>query len=96
VSEPDIRRRGPARSRSRCGRCPDYEFAVPGDGDFDYVRYLRALQAAGYDGDVCVEISLRVQRRPGYDPTRAAIRSYRVLSAAFEDAGIARARSTVR
>jgi sugar phosphate isomerase/epimerase len=78
------------------GRQPDYEFAVPGDGDFDYVRYLRALQAAGYDGDVCVEISLRVQRQPGFDPTQAAIQSYRVLAAAFEAAGIARERSAVR
>ncbi len=75
---------------------PDYEFLIPGEGEFDYVRYLRALQAAGYDGDVCVEISLRVQRRPGFDPTRAAIQSYRVLAAAFEVAGIARARSAVR
>ena len=85
-----------AQVKDERGRRPDYEFAVPGDGEFDYVRYLQALRAAGYDGDVCVEISLRVQRRPGFDPTRAAIQSYRVLSAAFEAAGIARRRSSVR
>ena len=85
-----------AQVKDERGRLPNYEFAVPGDGTFDYVRYLRALQAAGYDGDVCVEISLRVQHRPGFDPTRAAIQSYRVLSDAFETAGIPRARSTVR
>ena len=57
---------------------------------------VQALQAAGYDGDVCVEISLRVQRCLGFDPARAAIQSYEVLSAAFEAAGIARAPSAVR
>lgn len=85
-----------AQVKDERGRLPDYEFAVPGDGEFDYVRYLHALQAAGYDGDVCVEISLRVQRRPGFDPTRAAIQSYRVLAAEFEAAGVPRARSAVR
>ena len=85
-----------AQVKDERGRHPDYEFAVPGDGDFDYVRYLHALQAAGYDGDVCVEISLRVQRQPGFDPTRAAIQSYQVLAAAFEAAGIERVRSAVR
>jgi sugar phosphate isomerase/epimerase len=78
------------------GRCPDYEFVVPGDGELDYPRVLRTLAAAGYDGAVCVEISLRVQRRPGFDPTAAAIQSYQVLSAAFDEAGIPRPRSAVR
>jgi sugar phosphate isomerase/epimerase len=74
------------------GRQPGYQFVVPGDGEFDYVRYLRALQAAGFDGDVCVEISQRVQRQPGFDPTRAITQSYAVLAAAFETAGLARGR----
>jgi sugar phosphate isomerase/epimerase len=85
-----------AQVKDERGRHPDYEFAVPGDGEFDYARYLRALQAAGYDGDVCVEISLRVQHQPGFDPTCAAIQSYQVLADAFEVAGIARVRSTAR
>ena len=74
------------------GRQPGYQFVVPGDGEFDYVRYLQVLQAAGFDGDVCVEISLRVQRQPGFDPTRAAAQSYEVLAAAFEAAGLRRTR----
>lgn len=78
------------------GRQPDYEFVVPGDGELDYPRVLRTLAAAGYDGAVCVEISLRVQRRPGFSPTAAAVQSYRVLSAAFDAAGIQRPRSPVR
>jgi sugar phosphate isomerase/epimerase len=79
-----------AQVKDERGRLPSYEFAVPGDGEFDYVRYLRALQATGYEGDVCVEISLRVQRRPGFDPMQAAIQSYRVLADAFSQAGIER------
>ena len=29
-------------------RQPDYTFVTPGDGQFDDVRYLRALEAAGF------------------------------------------------
>jgi sugar phosphate isomerase/epimerase len=74
------------------GRQPGYEFLVPGEGDFDYVRYLRALRRAGFGGDVCAEVSLRVQRRPGFDPFAAAERAYRALAPAFEAAGAARSR----
>ena len=56
--------------------------AVPGEGDFDYARYLRALDAAGYSGFVTVEISVMVQRRPGYDPAEVAQRSFDTLVAA--------------
>ncbi len=49
-------------------------------------------RAAGFDGDVCVEISLRVQRQPGFDPTRAITQSYAVLASAFETAGLTRHR----
>lgn len=74
------------------GRQPDYQFVIPGDGEFDYAHYLRVLDAAGYCGSVCVEISLRVQRLPGFDPTAAAVQSYGVLAAAFESAGVSRGR----
>ena len=46
----------------------------------DYPRYLRLMDAAGYDGHIVVEISLMVQRRPDFDPLAAATRSYRVLA----------------
>ncbi len=72
------------------GVVPDYEFLIPGEGDMDYVRYLRAMDGAGYRGHITVEISLMVQRREGYDALAAATRSYRVLSDAFTQAGIAR------
>jgi sugar phosphate isomerase/epimerase len=72
------------------GTAPDHVFLIPGEGEMDYVRYLKAMQRAGYDGHIVVEISLMVQRRPDYDPLAAASQSYRVLARAFDDAGIAR------
>jgi hypothetical protein len=56
----------------------------------DYVRYLTAMERAGYTGHIVVEISLMVQRRPGYDALDAASQSYLALARAFDDAGIAR------
>jgi sugar phosphate isomerase/epimerase len=76
------------------GVAPDHEFLIPGEGEMDYVRYLKAMQRAGYDGHIVVEISLMVQRRPDYDPLAAASQSYRVLARAFDDAGIVRGNSS--
>jgi inosose dehydratase len=78
------------------GLAPDHEFLIPGEGEMDYVRYLRAMDQAGYAGHIVVEISLMVQRRPDYDPLAAAKRSFEVLSAAFEEAGISGQWSVVR
>ena len=72
------------------GRLPDHEFLIPGEGEFDYVTYLRAMQRAGYDGFITVEVSVMVQRRPDYDPIAAAELSYKTLTCAFEEAGIER------
>jgi inosose dehydratase len=72
---------------------PDYEFLVPGEGVCDYVRYLKAMEKAGYDGHITVEISIMVQRRPDYDALAAADQSYRVVAKAFEEAGVARRHS---
>ena len=72
------------------GIAPHHEFLIPGEGEMDYVRYLRAMNETGYDGHIVVEISIMVQARPGYDPLAAATQSYRVLSQAFKDAGIER------
>jgi sugar phosphate isomerase/epimerase len=74
------------------GIAPDHEFLIPGEGEMDYARYLRAMDRAGYDGHIVVEISLMVQRRPDYDPLAAAAQSYRVLSQACVEAGIVRER----
>lgn len=70
------------------GRSPAHEFLVPGEGDFDYARYLRALQTAGYDRYLTVEISVMVQRRPGYDPGEVATRSFHTVVEAARQARV--------
>ena len=72
------------------GIYPNHEFLIPGEGPFDYVAYLREMQTAGYAGHIGVEVSFMVQDRPDYDPYAAAELSYRTLSRAFEEVGIAR------
>ncbi len=72
------------------GISPDFEFLIPGEGDFDYVDYLKAMQEHGYDGFITAEVSFMVQARKDYDPLAAADLTYKTLSKAFEDTGIAR------
>jgi sugar phosphate isomerase/epimerase len=75
------------------GIAPDHQFLIPGEGDMDYVNYLKWMERAGYNGYIAVEISLMVQARPDYDALAAATQSYQIVSKAFEDAGIARVRA---
>jgi len=70
------------------GRYPNHEYLTPGDGDYDYVTYLKEMDAGGYRGFITGEISLMVQRKPGYDPVATARQTYRVLSKAFVEAGL--------
>ena len=72
------------------GIAPDFEFLIPGEGTFDYVGYLKAMQTHGYDGFITAEVSFMVQARKTYDPLAAATMSYETLSKAFLDAGIER------
>ena len=72
------------------GTVPDYEFLIPGEGDFDYVAYLKAMQRHGYTGFITAEISNMVQRRPNYYPLAVAAQTYDTLAQAFIDAGIER------
>lgn len=74
------------------GIYPNHEFLIPGEGEMDYVGYLKGMEEAGYDGYIAVEISIMVQKRPDYDPLAAATQSYAVLAKAFADAGIERRR----
>ncbi len=73
------------------GRAPDHEFLIPGEGSFDYVRYLKAMRQAGYTGFITGEVSVMVQRRPNYDPLAATTLTYETLARAFEEVGIPRA-----
>jgi sugar phosphate isomerase/epimerase len=72
------------------GVVPTYEFLIPGEGQFNYVAYLQAMQAQGYDGYITAEISIMVQQRPSYNPLIAAEQTYQTLACAFEQAGMAR------
>ncbi len=72
------------------GTVPDYEFLIPGEGEFDYVTYLKAMDRHGYDGYITAEISVMVQRRKGYDSNEAAAQTYKTLNNAFQTAGIER------
>jgi len=72
------------------GLAPDFEFLIPGEGPFDYVEYLKLMEAHGYDGVITAEVSFMVQARENYDPLAAATLSYQTLSKAFEEAGIDR------
>ncbi|HIA68802.1 TPA: sugar phosphate isomerase/epimerase [Candidatus Poribacteria bacterium] len=72
------------------GRHPNFEFLIPGEGDFDYVTYLKEMQESGYDGFITVEVSMMVQQRKDYDPLAAATLSYQTLSRAFAEASIER------
>lgn len=72
------------------GQVPDFEFLIPGEGEFDYVHYLKAMDAQGYEGYVSAEVSIMVQKRPNYDALDAATQTYKTLSTAFGAAGIQR------
>jgi len=64
-------------------------FLLPGEGDFDYAAYFRAMDAAGWDDLITVEVSGMVSSREGYDPYEAAAFCFGALSAALAEAGIA-------
>ena len=74
------------------GLVPNYEFLIPGEGEFDYVRFLHAMRAQNYTGHITAEISIVVQRRPHYDPLAVAAQTYATLSRAFDQAEIQRNR----
>ncbi|HEY2414457.1 MAG TPA: sugar phosphate isomerase/epimerase [Pirellulaceae bacterium] len=66
-------------------------FLLPGEGTTDYPRLLKFIQAAGYHGDIIVEVSSQLSNKPDYNPLTAARKCYNHLSAAFKAAGINRA-----
>ena len=70
------------------GLYPHHEFLTPGSGPFDFVHYLKAMHAAGYEGFIGMEVSVMVQRKPGYDPFADAALGYWALVHAFNASGV--------
>ena len=59
-------------------------FALPGAArSVDHAAIRRALEAAGYAGDYCCEVSGQIWRQPGYDPLAAAETCHRNLAPLF-------------
>jgi sugar phosphate isomerase/epimerase len=69
------------------GIFPKHEFLTPGSGPFNFVQYLSAMHKAGYTGYIGMEISVMVQRKPGYDPFVDAALGYYALVHAFNESG---------
>jgi inosose dehydratase len=70
------------------GLYPHHEFLTPGSGPFDFVHYLTAMHEAGYTGFIGMEVSVMVQRKPGYDPFVDAALGYYALRRAFNESGV--------
>jgi sugar phosphate isomerase/epimerase len=70
------------------GVYPNHEFLTPGSGPFDFVHYLTAMHEAGYTGFIGMEVSVMVQRKPGYDPFVDAALGYYALLHAFNESGV--------
>ena len=56
------------------------KFVLPGEGRTDYGALFRVFRSTGYRGPVVVEVSSQVFNVPGYDPVRAAEKSYAALT----------------
>jgi sugar phosphate isomerase/epimerase len=69
------------------GLYPNHEFLTPGSGPFDFVHYLRAMHQTGFAGFIGMEVSVMVQRKPGYDPFIDAALGYYALRHAFNESG---------
>ena len=72
------------------GRMADgkVQWLLPGEGDFDYAAYFRAMAKADWRGCITVEISGMIFGKPNYDPWLAAEFSWKTLSATRKEARI--------
>ena len=76
------------RVKDQRGIYPNHEFLTPGAGPFDFVHYLTSMHAAGYTGFIGMEVSVMVQRKPGYDPFVDAALGYYALRHAFNESQV--------
>lgn len=79
-----------AHVRGARGQVPNFEFLIPGEGDIDFVLFLKEMARAGYQGHITAEVSLMVQERPNYDALGAMKQTYGVMARAFGEAGVRR------
>ena len=66
------------------------QFLLPGEGTIDYKRYCAKLRDMHWSGWMLVEISRQLQTVPGYDPLRAAQKSYSHLAPILKQSGLRR------
>ena len=64
------------------------QFLLPGDGSIDYTRYFQKVKQMGWRGWVLVEVTRQLQTAPGYDPVKAAERSYAHLAPILRAIGL--------
>lgn len=76
--------------KDAAGDRSQHRFLLPGDGQIDYVPYLRLLKQLGYRGFVGVEVTSQIHSKPGYDPVATAKLCYNRMASAFEKAGVER------
>ena len=62
------------------------QWLLPGEGDFDYTAYFRAMAETDFTGCITVEISGMIFNKPDYDAWVAAEFSWKTLSTAREQA----------
>ena len=65
-------------------------FLLPGEGTTDYSRYSSSSQAAGYRGDIIVEVSSQVSNKPGLRSARRRPPSVTITFPRFPDAKLPR------
>lgn len=65
-----------------------FELVPLGKGELDCVEYVKAMNEAGWEDFITIEVSAMVWSKEGYDPISVASFSYETLVKAFESAGI--------
>ena len=67
-----------------------FELLLLGQGELDATTYLRAMDEAGWDGFITLEVSSAIWSREDYEPMAAAQLSYDALSTAVKQTGVRR------